>query len=128
MEIRKYNANILKQRRLRTRHLNPMFIGTITTTVQNPNILKIELHTSHNLITQHNVLDLIPVARGGGGVLRLLTQSLTLTLIFYSFLQCNVIDLRYFKPSSMHSELGTLEWWISRSMLDPLFFLISRLT
>ena len=127
MEIRKYNANILKQRRLRTRHLNPMFIGTITTTVHNPNILKIELHTSHNLITQHNVLDLIPVERGGG-VLRLLTQSLTLTLIFYFFLQCNVIDLRYFKPSSMHSELGTLEWWISRSMLDPLFFLISRLT
>ena len=66
MEIRKYNANILKQRRLRTRHLNPMFIGTITTTVQNPNILKIELHTSHNLITQHNVLYLIPVARGEG--------------------------------------------------------------
>ena len=25
-------------------------------------------------------------------------------------------------------ELGTLEWWISRSMLDPLFFIISRLT
>ena len=25
-------------------------------------------------------------------------------------------------------ELGTLEWWISRSMLDPLFFLILRLT
>ena len=66
MKIMKYNANILKQRRLRTRHLNPMFIGTITTTVQNPNILKIELHTSHNLITQHNVLYLIPVARGGG--------------------------------------------------------------
>ena len=34
MKIMKYNANILKQRRLRTRHLNPMFIGTITTTVQ----------------------------------------------------------------------------------------------
>ena len=89
MEIRKYNANILKQRRLRTRHLNPMFIGTITTTVQNPNILKIELHTSHNLITQHNVLDLIPVERGGG-VLRLLTQSLTQTLIFYFF--CNAMS------------------------------------
>ena len=32
---------------------------------------------------------------------------------------------------NMHSELGTLEWWISRSMLDPLLiliFLISRLT
>ena len=24
-------------------------------------------------------------------------------------------------------ELGTLEWWMSRSMVDPLFFLISRL-
>ena len=24
-------------------------------------------------------------------------------------------------------ELGTLEWWISGLMLDPLFFLISRL-
>ena len=26
------------------------------------------------------------------------------------------------------SELKTLEWWISRLMLDPLFFLLSRLT
>ena len=25
-------------------------------------------------------------------------------------------------------ELKTLKWWISRLMLDPLFFLISRLT
>ena len=24
-------------------------------------------------------------------------------------------------------ELGTLEWWMSRSMVDSLFFLISRL-
>jgi len=28
---------------------------------------------------------------------------------------------------SMYPELGTLEWWISGLMLDPLFFLISRL-
>ena len=26
------------------------------------------------------------------------------------------------------SELKMLEWWISRFMIDPLFFLISRLT
>ena len=26
-----------------------------------------------------------------------------------------------------HEALGTFEWWISRLMLDPLFFLISRL-
>ena len=26
---------------------------------------------------------------------------------------------------SVHSELGTLEWWISRLMLNPLFLLIS---
>ena len=26
------------------------------------------------------------------------------------------------------SELGTFEWWISGLMLDPLFFLISKLT
>ena len=26
-----------------------------------------------------------------------------------------------------YTELGTLEWWISGLMLDPLFFLISRL-
>ena len=26
---------------------------------------------------------------------------------------------------SVHSELGTLEWWIWRLMLNPLFFLIS---
>ena len=32
----------------------------------------------------------------------------------------------YFKLKC--TELGTLEWWLSRSMLDPLFFLISRLT
>ena len=28
----------------------------------------------------------------------------------------------------MSSELGTLEWWISGLMLNPLFLLISRLT
>ena len=28
----------------------------------------------------------------------------------------------------IYAELGTLEWWKSRSMLDPLFFVISRLT
>jgi len=27
-----------------------------------------------------------------------------------------------------HPELGTLEWWISGLMLDPLFFFISRLS
>jgi len=27
----------------------------------------------------------------------------------------------------MYPEPGTLEWWISGLMLDPLFFLISRL-
>ena len=27
----------------------------------------------------------------------------------------------------MSAELGTLEWWISGLMLNPLFFLISRL-
>ena len=26
-----------------------------------------------------------------------------------------------------HEALGTFEWWISRLMLDPLFFLISKL-
>ena len=33
-----------------------------------------------------------------------------------------------FQGSGLWTELGTLEWWISRSMLDPPFFLISRLT
>ena len=27
----------------------------------------------------------------------------------------------------LKTELGTFEWWISELMLDPLFFLISRL-
>ena len=31
------------------------------------------------------------------------------------------------KFKNMNSELGTLEWWISGLMLDPLFFLIFRL-
>ena len=31
-------------------------------------------------------------------------------------------------PFTLQPELGTLEWWISRSMRNPLFFLISRLT
>ena len=30
-------------------------------------------------------------------------------------------------PRSIWSELGTLEWWKSGLMLDPLFFLISKL-
>ena len=30
-------------------------------------------------------------------------------------------------PDVVCSELGTLEWWISGSMLDPLFLIISRL-
>ena len=38
------------------------------------------------------------------------------------------IDLTYQNKKINASELKTLEWWISRSMLDPLFFLISRLT
>ena len=38
------------------------------------------------------------------------------------------IDLTYQNKNINASELKTLEWWISRLMLDPLFFLISRLT
>ena len=39
-------------------------------------------------------------------------------------------DLNYLRSEPLEirgSELGTLEWWISGLMLDPLFFLISRL-
>jgi len=36
--------------------------------------------------------------------------------------------LRIALGSTKQPELGTLEWWISRSILDPLCFLISRLT
>ena len=32
------------------------------------------------------------------------------------------------RPLISCTELGTLKWWILRSMLDPLFLLISRLT
>jgi len=35
---------------------------------------------------------------------------------------------KMFLISAMEPELKTLEWLISRLMLDPLFFLISRLT
>ena len=34
----------------------------------------------------------------------------------------------FFKSYKNLPELQTLEWWILRSMLDPLLFLISRLT
>ena len=37
--------------------------------------------------------------------------------------------MKILRKLNNHSELGTLEWWIMISglMLDPLFFLISRL-
>ena len=37
------------------------------------------------------------------------------------------IELRTFKWDIPNPELGTIEWWISGLMLDPLFRLISRL-
>ena len=49
-------------------------------------------------------------------------------LDFYRFLLIDTVDylLQIFQIQS--SELGTFEWWISAGlMLDPLFFLISRL-
>jgi len=54
-----------------------------------------------------------------GGYLLLLNYSLFKTVcqvhIFYSY------------TLAFYPELKTLEWWISKSMLDLLFFLISRL-
>ena len=38
----------------------------------------------------------------------------------------NCFTQSYVRPSQ--NRLKSLEWWITRSMLDPLFFLISRLT
>jgi len=38
-----------------------------------------------------------------------------------------ISDLCILVPAFTLSELGTLEWWISGLMLDPFFFLISRL-
>ena len=38
-----------------------------------------------------------------------------------------LIFLTYLRKQNL-SELGTLEWWISGLMLNPLFLLISRLT
>ena len=38
------------------------------------------------------------------------------------------IDLDIHHSKVFSSELGTLEWWISGLMLNPLFLLISRLT
>ena len=34
----------------------------------------------------------------------------------------------FLTPMYVQPELKTLEWWILRLMLDPLFLLISRLT
>ena len=39
----------------------------------------------------------------------------------------NRSGLRISHSKVFSSELGTFEWWISGLMLDPLFFLISRL-
>ena len=36
--------------------------------------------------------------------------------------------IKNYIESKMLPELGTLEWWISGLMLNPLFLLISRLT
>ena len=63
-------------------------------------------------------------------------------MIYFSFIVCNLHSLLTGFPKSwikkmIHdtekvccvcSELGTLEWWISGLMLNPLFLLISRLT
>ena len=41
----------------------------------------------------------------------------------------HILQLIFFldKYMILKTELGTFEWWISELMLDPLFFLISRL-
>ena len=41
--------------------------------------------------------------------------------------RCKDKRFENYKFKNMNSELVTLEWWISGLMLDPLFFLISRL-
>ena len=40
---------------------------------------------------------------------------------------CVALIVLVFLNFSSIPELGTLEWWISGLMIDPLFFLISRL-
>ena len=39
----------------------------------------------------------------------------------------NIFKVYYDYQCQMRTELKTLEWWISGLMLNPLFFLISRL-
>ena len=56
---------------------------------------------------------------GGGGGQKVALKILNLTLSFFS----NLATLDY-----ILAELGTFEWWISGLRLNPLFFLISRLT
>ena len=59
-------------------------------------------------------------------------------LYIYTFIQLYIYTFIHlyiytFRPTANHmvtyiaSELATFEWWISGLMLDPLFFLISRL-
>jgi len=43
------------------------------------------------------------------------------------FFQVTLVSGSQQQPQKAFSELKTLEWWISGLMLDPLFFLISRL-
>ena len=39
-----------------------------------------------------------------------------------------MVDPEVDRSKVLASELGTLEWWISGLMLNPLFLIISRLT
>ena len=62
-----------------------------------------------------------------------ITVSWDLSLIDFPICLAKVVFTYYnigtlLKYDAMGTELGTLEWWISGLMLNPLFLLISRLT
>ena len=42
-------------------------------------------------------------------------------------MEINTIEPKINSKKELTSEMKTLEWWILKSMLDPLFLLISRL-
>ena len=46
---------------------------------------------------------------------------------FYNFNKSMYTEKFYNFNKSMYTELGTFKWWTTGLMLDPLFFLISRL-
>ena len=55
------------------------------------------------------------------------SRDIDVKLCHFFFTKTRICEVWYWNLSLNRAELETLEWWISGLMLDPLFFLISRL-